>query len=147
VVDLILKNLYNMAGQEKIYKPKEQLTSVELEKLIFSDYGQHSALYVLANLSMVADGQWDEHEFFEKTNPNLIKNLDQYINRYCQTRNLRRPDKLSDSVIEKAEKIGQLVNELKEALTNKSGLKTIYKIVRRFESEAGIKMQKIKYYE
>jgi len=136
-----------MTSQEKIHNPKEQLTSSELEKLLFSDYPQHSALFVLANLSMVADGQWDENDFFEKTNPALIKNIDQYIDRYCQTRNLKRPDKLNDNIIKKGEKIDQLVNELKEALTNKSGLKTIYKIVRRFESEAGIKMQKIKHYE
>lgn len=137
----------NMENQEKSYKPKDKLTSEELEELIFGDYPQHAPLYVLTHLNMVACGDWNEDQFFEKTKLDYIKNISQYINRWCDTRGLEHPDKLSEKVISSAKIIDGLVTELKDALTRKDELKNIYGIVRRFETEAGIRSAKIPYFE
>jgi len=130
-------------NNQEIIKNKEQLTSKELEEQLMGDYPQHSALYVLAHLDMVADGAWDEDKFFKQTEPDLIMNTSQYIDSWCKKRNVIAPDKLSEDVVELLETIDSLVVELKEAIMRRDSLKSIYQIVRRFEAEAGIKMQVI----
>lgn len=126
---------------------RKTLNSAELRELLVGDYPQHSALYVLAHLDMVAEGVWTRDQFFEKTSLDFIKNVTQYIDRWCETRNLDHPDHLSEDLISSAKVIDGLVEELKEAIIRKADLKSIYEIVRRFEVEAGIQSEKIPFFE
>ena len=105
-----------MESPEIINGPEKHLSMIELEHLLIGDYPQHSALYVLNHLDMVTDGSWDKNKFFEKTNIDFIKNASQYVSRYCETRNLHPPGKLSGNVAKTAEIIDNLVVELKESL-------------------------------
>ncbi|HBP00148.1 MAG: hypothetical protein UU48_C0014G0014 [Candidatus Uhrbacteria bacterium GW2011_GWF2_41_16] len=125
----------------------EQLTTDVFEKLLLEDYPQHSALYVLSHLNLVADGVWNREKFFAKTNKDFIKDVEQYLKRYCELRRLRRPDKQSEYIIKMEKIIDDLVAELKKSLEHRDDLRKIYRIVRRFETEAGMKMQTIPYFE
>ena len=136
-----------MDNIEKNNQENQELTIEKLEELMFGDYPQHSALYVLANLDMVADGDWDEDTFYQKTNIELIKNIDEYIENYCTKHNLEPPKELSEKINLLAKTIDTLVTELKQSVNNQDDLKKIYSIVKRFESEADIKMQSIPFFE
>lgn len=128
-------------------KSREKLNIEQVEDLIYGDYPQHSALYVLNHLLMVADGDWDEEEFFQKTKLEFIKDVDQYFDKYCEARSLDLPDELSQNILELKKIIDNLVLELKEVIIKRDNLSKIYNIVRRFETEAGIKSETIPFFE
>ena len=123
--------------------PLSPLPKEKIRDLIFGDYGQCSAMYVLAHLGMVVDGDWTKEDFFDKTKLGLIKNMAEYFERHCKSRNLQIPTEFLPEDIVLMDKIDQLVIELKNSIARRDSLKEIYKIVMRFDSEVGMRMAKI----
>lgn len=127
-------------------KPKEKITSETIDRLLIGDYPQCGPYTIINHLDMVSDGLWDEENFFDKTPPERIKTIEEWLKGHCERRNLEYPEQIDPNVQEKIDQINAHVKKLREALARRISLKELYDLAMAF-SDTGIRMDPLPEYE
>jgi len=130
--------------QESDPKPLKELSQETFNENLDGDYPQVGPYYVMMYLINTASGHYSEDDFFERVQANNIHTVDDYVKNKLETRfNQTAPKEMSKELRNRIETINALVLELRKAINDKLPLEEIYKLLRRFESEAGIVIDKI----